>query len=252
MTPPPPASRRRPLLSHGKAARFLFGGAGLLLVFSACSSDSSPKVDGAAANTSATVTLAPTVAVDPGTAAASTTVAASAAATPAAVDGAALLKQAVAATGGGYHFNQTATVDGAVALTIDGDRLPDGARLSVTSSVGLVSYVFTTAGVYLMPENGEWELDDSDPPSVDPINSLAAPTSVTVASNDGTTVQLVVAVPNSAVGIPGDGDASLQVAVVSGALSTISYSTTTTDGKAASTAVTIGPVVDASPVVAPI
>ena len=46
-------------------------------------------------------------------------------ATPTPVDGAALLQQAVAATAAGYHFNQTATVDSTVALTIDGDRLPE-------------------------------------------------------------------------------------------------------------------------------
>jgi hypothetical protein len=236
---------------YSKAARLLFGGAGLLLVFGACSSDSSPDVGSAAANTSTTAAvIAPTVAGD--TAAAPTTTVAVAAPTLAPVDGAAVLQQAVASTGGGYHFNQTATVDGVVALTIDGDRLPDGARMNVSSDAGLVSYIFTTAGVYLMPADGEWELDDSDPPAVDPINALAAPTSVAVAGNDGTTVQLVVTVPNSAVGIATEGDASLQVAVVGGVLSTISYSTVTPEGKAAATSVIISPVIDPSPVVPPI
>lgn len=233
--------------SHGKAARLLFGGAGLLLVFGACTDDSSPQVSSVVGNTSTTA-----VAVAPAPADTSALATAAAAPTLAVVDGAALLQQAIAATGGGYHFSQTATLDGAVALTIDGDRLPDGARLAVRGESGLVNYIFTTTGVYLMPENGEWEADDSDAPAVDPINALAAPTSVTVAGNDGTTVQLVVTVPFGSIGLSGDGDASLQVAVVSGALSTISYSTTTTDGKAASTTVVISAVVDPSPVVAPI
>jgi hypothetical protein len=240
------------MTSHGKAARLLFGGAGLLLVFTACSDDDSPDVGSAAANTSTTaLAVTPSVVADPGTAT-TTTVAGPAAPTLAPVDGAAVLQQAVAATGGGYHFNQTATVDGVVAVTIDGDRLPDGARLTVSSDSGRVSWIYSSDGVYLMPENGEWELDDSDPPAVDPINALKTPTSVTVAANDGTTVQLVVTVPLSAIGVPGDGDASLQVAVVSGALSSIGYSTVTAEGKPAATTVTIGPVVDPSPVVAPI
>jgi hypothetical protein len=174
------------------------------------------------------------------------------AATLAPVDGAALLQQAVAATGGGYHFNQTVTVDGAVVLTVDGDRLTDGARFTVSNDAGVVSWIYTTDGVYLMPQGGEWELDDSDPPAVDPINALSAPTSVSVASNDGTTVQLVVTVPNSAVGVAAEGDATLQVAVVGGALSTIAYGTVTAEGKPAATSVTIGAPVDTSPVVAPI
>jgi hypothetical protein len=168
------------------------------------------------------------------------------------VDGLALLQQALAATSAGYHFNQTNTVDGVVALTVDGDRLPDGARIAVSNSSGLVFYVITPDGTWLMPENGEWELDDSDPPAVDPIASLSAPTSVAVASSDGTTVQLVVSVPLSSLGLAGDGDASLQVSIVGGALTSILYSTTTADGKAAAATTAIGAVVDPSPVVPPI
>ena len=249
MTTTTPARPSRHLDRYNKAVRLLFGGAGLLLVFSACSDDSSPAVGSAIENTTTTVAVAtPTIVPDPGTAPTTAAVVA----TLAPVDGAALLQQAVAATGGGYHFNQTATIDGVVALTIDGDRLPDGARLVVSNEAGAVSYIYTTAGVFLMPENGEWEADDSDPPTVDPINALAAPTSVTVASNDGTTVQLTVSVPVALLGITGEGEVPLQVAVVGGALNTISYSTTTAEGKIAATSTVISPVVDPSPVVAPI
>ena len=235
---------------HGRTARLLFGGVGLLLVFSACSSDAaSPKVGSAVTNTTTTIgnAVVTTTAAGP-----ASTVPLAGPTTPAPVDGAAALQQAIAATSGGYHFNQTATVDGTVALTIDGDRLPTGARLAVSNADGLVYYVITPDGTWLMPENGDWEADDSPAPAVDPIAALSTPTSVAVLGNDGTTVSLTVNVPFSALGLSGDGDAPLQVAIVSGALTTINYSTTTGDGKAASTTVTIGPVVDASPVVAPI
>jgi hypothetical protein len=237
-------------MSYSKAARLLFGGAGLLLVFGACSDSGSPKVGAADANSSPTTVVAasPTVPALPSIP--TTTVAG--APVPAAVDGPTLLQTAIAATGGGYHFNQTNSVDGVVALTIDGDRLPDGARLAVTGDAGLVFYIITPDGTWLMPENGEWEADDSDPPTVDPIGAISAPTSVSVASNDGTTVQLIVNVPFAALGLTGDGDAPLQVSVVNGALTTISYSTSTPDGKAAVATTAIGAVVDPSPVVAPI
>jgi hypothetical protein len=243
---------------HRTAARLLIGGAGLLLVFSACSDDKPPAAGVAVADTLADATLPGvlstqpvSVTTDPGTQpVASTTLPLAVSAAP--VDGPTLLQQAVAATAAGYHFNETATVDGVVALMVDGDRLTDGARLAVRNDAGLVYYVITPDGTWLMPENGEWEADDSDPPAVDPIAALGAPTSVAVAANDGTTVQLVVTVPFSAIGLEGDGDASLQVAVVGGALTNISYGTTTADGKAATATVVIGPVADASPVVAPI
>ena len=245
--------RQRPVLSFDKAARFLFGGAGLLLVFGGCSDNNSPQVGGAANNATA-VTIAatgvPSSSANVAVTVAPTTLAPGATAAP--VDGAALLQQAVAATAGGYHFNQTATVDGAVALRADGDRLTDGARVAVSSSAGLVFYVITPDGTWLMPQNGEWEVDDSDPPAVDPIDALRTPSAVTVAGNDGTTVQLAVTVSLSTLGIPGDGDGSLQVAIVGGTLSTITYSTATADGKTAATTTIIGPVVDSSPVVPPI
>jgi len=235
---------------HGKAARFLFGGAGLLLVFGACSDSNSPSVGGANSNTLAPLVSPSSTVPAPGATTAPTTVAV--AATPAAVDGATLLQQAVAATGNGYHFNQTNTVDGVVALTIDGDRLPRGARLAVSNASGLVFYVITPDGMWLMPQNGEWELDDSDPPTIDPIAALGSPTSVAVTSNDGTTVQLAVTVPAASLGVADSGDAPLQVSVVGGGLTGINYSTTTADGKAATANVIIGPAVDASPVVPPI
>jgi len=234
---------------HGRAARFLFGGAGLLLVFSACSDNSAPAVGGANSNTLAPIATTSTAATS-GATAVSTTVAVAPTAAP--VDGAALLQQAIAASANGYHFNQTNSVDGVVALTIDGDRLPTGARLAVSNASGLVNYVITPAGMWLMPENGEWELDDSNPPTIDPIAALGSPTSVAVTSNDGTTVQLAVTVPAASLGVADSGDAPLQVSVVGGGLTGISYSTTTSDGKPASAVVVIGPAVDASPVVPPI
>jgi hypothetical protein len=65
-------------------------------------------------------------------------------------------------------------------------------------------------------------------------------------------VQLVVSVPLSSLGLAGDGDAPLQVSIVGGALTSILYSTTTADGRAAAATTAIGAVVDPSPVVPPI
>ena len=237
-----------------KAARLLFGGAGLLLVFGACSDDGAPTVGSLAPiSTTTAVAATPTVVADPG--AATTTavpVAGPAPATVAPVDGAALLQQGLAAIGGGYHFNQIATLDGVPVLTVDGDRLVDGTRLTLTGEAGIVSYIITPDASYALAEGGEWEALDATPDAVDPILALLAPTSVTVAGNDGTTVQLAVTAPVAALGIAGEGDAPLQVTFVSGALTNIAYSTTTPEGRVAAATTVIGPVVDASPVVAPI
>jgi hypothetical protein len=242
------------MVKYGNAARLLFGGAGLLLVFGGCSNSSSPAVGSAIANSPTSVAAATsTVGPSPAPAPTPTTIAPVAVGAPTLpIDAPTLLQQAVAASSAGYHFNQTNTVNGEVALTVDGDRLPDGARVAVSNSAGLVYYVITPDGTWLMPQNGEWEVDDSDPPAVDPIAALSAPTSVSLAGNDGTTAQLVVNVPLSAIGLEGDGDAPLQVSIVGGTLTSIVYSTTTADGQAAVATTAIGAVLDPSPVVAPI
>lgn len=240
---------------YGKAARLLVGGAGLLLVFAACSNDESPAVGSLAPitpNTGVTGASQPAV-VATSTVATAVSPVPGPTPAPAPLDGAALLQQGLAAMNGGYHFNQTATVDGVPVLTVDGDRLVDGTRLTLTGEGGLVWYIITPDGSsYALAEGGEWEALDATPDAVDPILALFAPTSVSVASIDGTTVQLAVTVPLTSLGIEGEGDAPVQVTFVSGALTNIAYSATTPEGRIAAATTVIGPVVDASPVVAPI
>jgi hypothetical protein len=176
-----------------------------------------------------------------------------AAPTGAPIDGAALLQQALAAIGGGYHFDQTVTVNGAVVATSDGDRLPDGARVAIHQpSIGDAFEIITPDGTWAQPEGGDWELLDSPPAAVDPIAALNTPTSVTVVSNDGTTVQLTVTVPLLSLGVAAEGDTPLQVTITSGSLTNIAYNAAQPDGSTASVTAAIGPAQDTSPVVPPV
>jgi hypothetical protein len=233
-----------------KAARFLFGGAGLLLVFQGCSDTKAPVAGSASSNTpsSAAATLPPIASTG-----ATTTVAAVAPSIPAPpADPAALLQQALAAAGTGYHFDQTATVNGAVVLTIDGDRLTDGVRLANHQGSATEFEVITPNGRWVQPDGGEWVVDDTPRADVDPIAALSTPTSVAMVSNDGTTAVLTVTVPLASLGVSGDGTAPLQVTLVSGALTNVTYTTTQADGTTASVVALIGPPQDTSPVVPPI
>jgi hypothetical protein len=231
------------------AARLLFGGAGLLLIFSACSDSKGPTAGSATANTVAATTVAP---VPASVAAGTTTTLVAVGPTVAPADGPAMLQQAVAATGVGYHFEQSASVDGVVAVSTFGDRLTDGARFSVTRDGLQVFYTITPGGTYVMPEGQEWTLDDSPAPAVDPIDALKAPSAVAITANDGTTVQLTATVNNTQLGIPDVGETPLQLTIVSGALTNIAFNTTTSDGRTVVTTTAIGPAQDTSPVVAPI
>ncbi len=173
-----------------------------------------------------------------------------AAATTPPIDPAATLQQAVAALGASYHFATTATVNGAVALRADGDRIGDGSRLAVTANGATVQYVITADGTWVQQPGQDWQQLDDPPATADPVSALSSPSAVAVSQSDGTTVGLTVTVPSVALGIPGDGDVPVSAVVVGGVLTTVGYDTTVS-GVPASVTATLGAPADTSPVSAP-
>ncbi len=162
-----------------------------------------------------------------------------------------LLQQALFGLSAGYHFTSLVVVNGAQTLLADGDRIGADTRLNLASNGVIVSYIVTASGSYALPEGGEWELLDVAPATADPIAALGAPTAVGVLSDDGTTVRLRVTVPALALGVGADGSADVDVVLTSGVVTEVDYSAPV-DGGVATVATTIGPVVDATPIVAPI
>jgi hypothetical protein len=221
--------------------RSLFGGAAfalLVLASAGCSSDST----GVTAN-SAEPTVASTAAP---TAGGETT----APSTPTSVDPTTLLQQALAGLQPGYHFTSVFTVNGAVVLKADGDRIGDSSRFSVTTNGALVNYITTPAGNFAQPDGGDWDQLTTQPAVVDPITSLNAPSAITVVSDDGSAVRLRVTVSAVTLGVGASGTADVDVVVTGGAVTEIGY-TTTVNNNVGSVANTIGPVVDATPITAP-
>jgi hypothetical protein len=223
-----------------------------LLGTASCSSKASRTVEPSVVSTSPA--SAPTTVAPLPTDGAVTTLSAEAAAAPATipVDGAAVLSQAVAGLVAGYHFTSTVTVNGAETLVADGDRIGDSSRLSLFSKGGSVAYVITPAGSWAFPEGGEWQVLDSPPATADPIIALQSPLAVTVGSSDGTTTSMVVTVAAAALGIAAEGNSDVQVTVSGGVLQQVSYTAALADGTTASVVAVIGPLVDTSPIVAPI
>jgi len=167
------------------------------------------------------------------------------------VDGAAALSAAVAAMAPGYHYRSTVTVDGVVAVEADGDRVGDGTRLGVTRDGASVQYVITPDGTWVMPDGGAWDQLDTPAATADPINALAAPTAVSVLSSSPEVVSMVVTVPSSSLGLPGNGAADLNVTVTNGMVTAVAYRTAV-DGREAAVETELGPIVDPSAVVPPI
>ena len=152
----------------------------------------------------------------------------------------------------GYHFTTTLSVDGAIVLTADGDRVGAGTRLDVIKDGTAVRYVITPAGTWVKPDAGEWQQMQAASATYDPIAALAAPTSVAATAVDGTATQLDVVVPAASLGLAADAPAlTLTVRVDNGTITSVGY-TTTVDSHPAVMQATIGAVVDGSAVVAPI
>ena len=200
-------------------------------------------------STTATNSTPPSQTVSPTTSSAPKTSTAPAPAVP--VDGAALLQNALGAISAGYHFATTVTVDGATVLSAEGDRVADGTRLSVTQNSASVKYVITPVGTWVKPGDGDWQKLDTPAATTDPILALQSPAAVTVDSADPAATTLSVSVSAQSLGLTGDAQVVVAVAITGGSLRSVSYSTTIA-GKAAAVQASIGAVVDGSPVVAPI
>ena len=75
---------------------------------------------------------------------------------------------------------------------------------------------------------------------------------MTVSTSDGTTTSMVVSVAAAALGVAAEGNSDVQVTVSGGLLQQVSYSAALADGTTATVVALIGPLVDTSPIVAPI
>lgn len=169
---------------------------------------------------------------------------------PTAADAEALNK-ALEQLGTSYHFATTAEVNGVRVLSAEGDRVGAGARITLTSDAGLVSYVITEAGSWAKPENGDWAELDIPPASADPIGALARPSAVAKVPNPVEGVEYAAVVSLTDLGVAGTGTATLVVTLVDGRITKVTY-TTTQAGQVAQVSSVLGAVKDPGAVVAPV
>jgi hypothetical protein len=212
----------------------------LMLVSFACSDDaiSSPDESSSAAAVSTTSDITSTLPV--GTP------------TTAPIDPASTLQQGLAGQAAGYHFHSVVTVNGVETLVADGDRIGESSRLTLTREGSTVAYIITPTGSYAQPEFGDWELLDVAPATSDPIAALSAPVAVTLVQADGAgNVLLQVTLTAVSIGIAAEGNVDVDVSLVNGVITRIMYATTA-GGSPATTVSDIGPLADATPIVAPI
>ena len=123
-----------------------------------------------------------------------------------------------------YHFVSTVTLDGAVALVADGDRVGDGSRVTLTSNDGNASYVITADGSWVMLPGGDGRSSTMIRPT--PIRSVrCGHRAVQAKASDGTDRAPVgQRWPRPRSG-RGDAPVELDVAIPANVLSSVSYAT---------------------------
>lgn len=224
-----------------------------LLLLAACSGSSDDSGAAATASTSdvAAAPTASTVEVSPGTPTTNPPGATSPTA-PAVVelpDPVSVLQQALAGADVGYHFETEVLVGDSVALTATGDHVGDSTRLTVTSDDQTVDYVITPDGSWA-GQGGVWQELAQDAPATEPLQALAAPTSVEVSDYDGHHATLTGTYPAAALGLAGDQPVSVVIDVVDGVLVGLSY-TAPGDGPPSQVHTSVTPLVDTTPVTVP-
>ena len=167
------------------------------------------------------------------------------------IDAPAMLQQAIDAAAGGYHFRTVVALAGAEVLVAEGDRVGDGTRLTIWTSGTSLSYVISPAGSWVVPDGGEWEALDSAPATTDPLIALRTPSAVSGTSTDGVAATLVATVAATALGVPSDGPADVQVLVNGPTLQEVRYQAVL-DGRTADVTTVFSTIVDATPVTPPI
>lgn len=219
-----------------------------VLAFTACSDTASSSTEASTSVVPTTfVTVAPSTTI--ATTAPPTTVAATA--PPVTVDPGSALQQGLAALAAGYHFSSIVTVNGVQSLQADGDRVGDASRLVLTGDGGTVEYIIVPAGSYAHPEGGDWSQLDVDPATSDPIVALATPVAVALLPTTDGSVAVRATVAAVSLGVAADGNVDVDVVLVNGAITQVSYSTAV-EGGTAQVVTTVGAVVDPSPIVPPI
>lgn len=144
----------------------------------------------------------------------------------AAPDGPALLQQGFAELAAGYHFLTVATVQGAVAVSAEGDHVGDKTQLSVTSNGATLWYVVTPEGSWVS-DNGTWQELDELAPITDPISTLTNPLDVTVTTYGDTTATLAATYPGAALALPDEATVTVLFEIVGTSILSMTYTPTT-------------------------
>lgn len=146
----------------------------------------------------------------------------------------------------GYHFVTTATVNGTVALVVEGDRVGTGTRMRLTSQGQTVDYIVLPEGTWAT-QSGEWQELEQPQTLGDPVAALRTPQSLAVTSHTPELTVIDAVYAGADLGLPTPDPVGMVIELTGTTLTAMSY--TAPDGS--TVRAEFSPLTDATPVSPP-
>ena len=157
------------------------------------------------------------------------------------------LGTALARLAGGYDFTTTVSAGGQVATQATGHWISGGSEFTVTTNGVSITYRTLPPRSWVLQAGTGWVEVNGNVPSGDPLDALKAPTTTSVSSQQGGSVELTATYPAAVLGLAGAPVAVDLVLAGDGSLK----ATYTASGGTASSTTMITPYPGQSPIVAP-
>lgn len=175
-------------------------------------------------------------------------VASGAAASTAAVDAGAALSGAISKLNQGYTFATTVSAGGQVATQASGRWTANTSEFVVTSGGTAITYRTIPPRSWVLQPGQGWAEVNGSVPGGSPLDALKAPTQLSVAGQQGGTLELTATYPAAVLGLAGGASVPVALTIASDGTLTAAYDAPT---GGASSKTTISPNPGQGPIAAP-
>jgi len=158
------------------------------------------------------------------------------------------LTSAIATLNQGYTFSTTISAGGQVATQATGRWTGNTSEFVVTSGGTLITYRTIPPRSWVLQPGQGWAEVNGSVPSGSPLDTLKAPIQLSVASQDGGTLDMSATYPAAVLGLAGSGSVPVTLTIAPDGTLTAAYDAPT---GSASSKTTISPNPGQSPVPAP-
>lgn len=163
--------------------------------------------------------------------------------------GLAELRSALNRYDAGYEYVSEARVGGERAILVEGRRVGDAARQTITVGDGVVEYVTVGGDEWARTPGEAWQVVSGGGAVQDPLDRLASPVAVTMTAAGATRTELEATYPADAFGLEGS-DLIIHLVIQDFRLVSADYQTES-QGQQATVETTFAALTDSTPITAP-